>query len=103
MPKHLISPAKGKRREKRDEPRLDIFLVKLNGELKIEGGGNKPNENSLIFVNDISQSGIGVFLEHPIPSHTNVTINIKKPEPMTLKGRISWCNKFNFSSKVRCV
>jgi hypothetical protein len=40
---------------------------------------------------DISETGLGIWLPLQLTTGEEVTLSLAKPKPVTVKGRIAWC------------
>lgn len=94
----IIGGSGKKKDSKRSEPRINVFLKKVPAEIKIDKV--QKTEKSMVFLNDLSTNGVGIFLEHKLPQHASIALIIQAPKYLYVKGKVMWCNRFNYDSKV---
>lgn len=53
-----------------------------------------------ILLNDLTPTGVGLFLDHYLEKGEVITLKIDHPQPLSVKGEIAWCNFYSLQTKI---
>ena len=53
-----------------------------------------------VFLHDLSEAGVGVFLKEPLRKGQRVFIVIEQPRHFFMRGEVAWCALFRLNSCV---
>lgn len=78
---------KARRKTRRRAVRTEVAHHQVKGILT--RGYNRAHAPFIIW--DLSEEGIGIWLPLELQMDEAVTLSIGKPKPVTVKGRVAWC------------
>lgn len=85
-------------RQQRYVKRKPIPFLRVRATIKVES--TSETLESRVFLNDLSPTGIGCFVNTPIDIGQKVAVVLEKPKQIYLNGEIIWCAPYAHDSKV---
>lgn len=83
----MTKTAKPRRKTRRKTNRAQVSQLQVKGVLT----RNTSRAHAPFIVWDISENGLGIWLPLELTIGEEVTLCLAKPKPVTVKGRIMWC------------
>jgi hypothetical protein len=81
--------------KKRASERLHMVTSRLK--IYVWAGSTEPEMiRGFGFLSDLSESGVGVYIGKQLPTASAVYVAFEKPDQVTYRGVIVWCNRFSF-------
>lgn len=91
---------KARRKTRRRAVRTEVAQHQVKGILT--RGSNRTHAPFIVW--DLSEEGIGIWLPLELSAGESVTMSVGKPKPVTIKGRVVWCEmrpgKLGFHSGI---
>ncbi len=78
---------KPRRKTRRQSVRTEVGTHEVKGVLT--RGVDRAHAPFLIW--DLSEDGVGIWLPLELKKGEEITLNLGKPKPMAIKGRVMWC------------
>lgn len=85
-------------KNKKNKRRGGILFKRSSGELRLEQSQQVVRCRMLL--NDLSPTGVGLFLESKVEIGGLVTLVLEQPRHMFLKGEVLWCNLYTLHNSV---
>ncbi len=83
---------------KKRDPRMRLRIQRVNTEITFDGD-QKPHQ-AVTIINDISESGMGIFYKNFIQTGEKITMSIFRPQAVTVHGIVRWCEDWNPTSRI---
>ncbi len=97
----------GKPNRRTTERRAFPFHIKrVEAQIKIVTKKANPLEDistARVILNDLTPSGLGIFLPHPIMAGQEISITLEDPRQIYLRARVVWCMEIDAGSHVITV
>ena len=87
-----------KPKTQRAKERKAIPFHRVSAEILIDS--TKEVADSRVFLNDLSPTGVGCFVNVAIEKGEAVSIVIEQPKHLYVKGQVMWCAPYTMSTKV---
>lgn len=78
---------KTRRKTRRKSVRNEIGTHQVKGVLTRNG----DHAHAPFLIWDVSDEGVGIWLPLELKEGESITLNLGKPKPITMSGRVMWC------------
>lgn len=87
-----------KNKTKRASTRNDILVKRVPAEVQVDA--TREVLESRVFLNDLSPTGVGLFINTPLDKGAEVSIVIEQPKHLFVKGEVAWCQPYTLNTRI---
>lgn len=85
-------------KQQRTVKRKEIPFFRVHANIKIES--SDETAEARVFLNDLSPTGVGCFVNVAIQKGEKVAIVIEQPKHIYLRGEVIWCSPYTLDTKI---
>jgi hypothetical protein len=100
-PSQRIRAIQNAKKRQQDRLKRPMHIRKVRVEVKLTGGtAEQPLTDTQLLLNDLTPAGIGLYAHQCLPAGQELTITVAEPHPISLRGKVVWCQEIHSQSHV---